>query len=61
MRMRGQPAVRIAPPYYDDPVYIEALASSAEAELGKLAFTPEIDPRLVPRHAEGIRPQGRSL
>ena len=26
MPMRWQPALRIAPPYYDDPVYIEALA-----------------------------------
>ena len=26
--MRWQPAVRIAPPYYDDPVYIDALAQS---------------------------------
>ena len=42
MRMRKQPAVRIAAPYYDDPVYIEALASSTKAELAKLSFEPEI-------------------
>jgi ferrochelatase len=30
------------PPYYDDPVYIEALAVSIEAELGSLSFKPEI-------------------
>ena len=42
MRMRRQPSLRIAPPYYDDPVYIEALGASIEAELGKLSFTPEV-------------------
>jgi ferrochelatase len=42
MRMRWQPSIRVAPPYYDDPVYIEALASSLEAELAKLAFKPEV-------------------
>jgi len=41
-RMRWQPAVRIAPPWHDDPVYIEAVASSLEAELKKLSFEPEI-------------------
>jgi len=42
MRMRAQPAIRVAPPYYDDPVYIEAVASSLQAELAGLAFTPEV-------------------
>ena len=40
--MRHQPAVRIAPPYYDDRVYIEALASSIGAALSRLDFEPEI-------------------
>jgi ferrochelatase len=40
--MRWQPAVRIAPPWHDDPVYIEAVASSLEAELKKLPFKPEM-------------------
>jgi ferrochelatase len=40
--MRWQPAVRIAPPWHDDPVYIEAVASSLEAELQKLTFKPEM-------------------
>jgi protoporphyrin/coproporphyrin ferrochelatase len=40
--MRWQPAVRIAPPWPDDAVYIEAVAASLQAELKKLAFTPEI-------------------
>jgi ferrochelatase len=40
--MRWQPAVRIAPPWHDDPLYIEAVASSIEAELAKLSFKPEV-------------------
>jgi protoporphyrin/coproporphyrin ferrochelatase len=40
--MRWQPAIRVAPAYYDDPVYIDALAASITAELKKLTFTPEI-------------------
>jgi protoporphyrin/coproporphyrin ferrochelatase len=42
MKMRWQPAVRIAPPYYDDPVYIDALAVSLEAHLATLPFVPEV-------------------
>jgi len=41
-RMRKQPALRIAAPYYKDPVYIEALASSTSAELSQLGFTPDL-------------------
>jgi protoporphyrin/coproporphyrin ferrochelatase len=41
-RMRRQPAVRLAPPYYDDPTYIDALASSINAELARLPFRPDI-------------------
>ena len=40
--MRRQPAVRIAAPYFDDPAYIEALATSARAELAQLAVQPEV-------------------
>jgi ferrochelatase len=40
--LRRQPTVRVAAPYYDDKVYIEALASSIRTELGKLSFQPEI-------------------
>jgi protoporphyrin/coproporphyrin ferrochelatase len=40
--MRYQPALRIAPPYYDDRVYIEALASSTNAALARLDFEPEV-------------------
>src|SRR3954451_13494209 len=40
--MRWQPAVRIAPPWHDDPVYIDAVASSLQSELQKLPFKPEV-------------------
>ena len=40
--MRWQPAVRVAAPYYDDPVYIDALARSLHAGLAGLDFEPEI-------------------
>jgi len=42
MGLRRQPTVRFAAPYYDDPVYIEALASSMRDALGKLSFQPEV-------------------
>jgi protoporphyrin/coproporphyrin ferrochelatase len=42
MKMRWQPAVRIAPPYFDDPVYIDALAGSLVAHLKTLSFTPDV-------------------
>jgi ferrochelatase len=42
MDMRWQPAVRVAPPYYDDPVYIDAIVSSMKADLAKLSFEPEV-------------------
>ena len=41
-RMRYQPSVRIAPPYYNDSVYIEALGSLTAAELSHLVFKPEV-------------------
>ncbi len=41
MRMRWQPAVRVAPPWHDDPVYIDALADSVRAGLAGLDFEPE--------------------
>lgn len=40
--MRWQPAIRTAPPYHDDPVYIDALAASLKAELAKLKWKPEV-------------------
>ncbi len=41
-RLRDQPSLRVAPPYYDDPVYIDALARSIESELERLPFKPEL-------------------
>ncbi|AXK83114.1 ferrochelatase [Pseudolabrys taiwanensis] len=40
--MRWQPALRVAPAYYDRPAYIEALASSLEEGLTKLPFKPDV-------------------
>jgi ferrochelatase len=40
--MRWQPAVRIAPAYYDAPAYIEALASSLEEGIAKMTFKPDV-------------------
>ena len=40
--LRRQPAVRILPPYFDDPYYIEVLSSSLKAELKNLPFTPDV-------------------
>lgn len=42
MEMRWQPAVRVAPPYFDDPAHIKALAASMRASLAKLDFEPEV-------------------
>jgi protoporphyrin/coproporphyrin ferrochelatase len=40
--MRAQPTLRVTPPYYDDPSYIEALAVSIETHLKGLSFQPEV-------------------
>jgi len=42
MKMRRAPAIRSVPPYYDEPVYIEALARSIERHLASLDFQPEV-------------------
>ena len=42
MTMRYQPALRVAPPYYAEPVYIEAVADTIREQLGKLPFKPDI-------------------
>jgi ferrochelatase len=41
-RMRYQPAVRFAPPYYNDALYIDALASSTRAAVSGLGFAPDV-------------------
>jgi protoporphyrin/coproporphyrin ferrochelatase len=42
MGLRRQPTVRVAAPYCDDKVYIDALAASVRDALGKLAFQPDV-------------------
>ncbi|WP_027165178.1 ferrochelatase [Mesorhizobium sp. WSM3224] len=42
MTIRRAPAIRSVPPYYDEPVYIEALARSIEKHLATLDFVPEV-------------------
>jgi protoporphyrin/coproporphyrin ferrochelatase len=42
MRQRRQPALRVLPAYYEDPYYIEVLASSLKAELRALSFAPDV-------------------
>jgi len=39
--LRWQPAVRVAPPYYDDPVYLDAVAAGTRQGLAALDFEPE--------------------
>lgn len=41
-KMRWQPAVRTAPPWHDEPFYIDAVKQSLEQELAKLDFEPEV-------------------
>jgi protoporphyrin/coproporphyrin ferrochelatase len=40
--LRAQPTLRVTPPYYDDPEYIEALAVSINEHLATLPFKPEL-------------------
>ena len=40
--MRWQPTLRVAPPYYDDPIYIEAIAASIRRTLATLDFEPQV-------------------
>jgi len=42
MAMRWQPAIRVMPPYHDDPMYVDAVASSIDAALAKLSFKPDV-------------------
>ena len=39
--MRWQPALRTLPPYFDDPLYIEALRANLTRQIQALDFTPE--------------------
>lgn len=40
--MRAQPALRTLPPYYNDPLYIAALAKDLASQLDALPFAPEV-------------------
>ena len=42
MRMKWQPAFRTAPAYYDDPLYIDALAESVQGAYAGLAQRPDV-------------------
>jgi ferrochelatase len=39
--MRLQPTLRVLPPYYDDPLHIEALRANLQRQLDALDFEPE--------------------
>lgn len=40
--LRAQPTLRVTPPYYSDPAYIEAIAGSIEAHLAALPCKPDL-------------------
>ena len=42
MAMRWQPTLRGAPPYHDEPAYIDALAQSLEGHLATLGWQPDL-------------------
>ncbi len=42
MAMKWQPSIRTVPAYYDDPLYIEALAGSVERAYAGLAHRPDL-------------------
>ena len=41
-RMRWQPALRVAPAWFDQPAYIDAVARSLQQALEKLTFKPDV-------------------
>jgi ferrochelatase len=40
--LRAQPSLRVSPPYFDHPAYVEALTVSINAHLAALPFRPEL-------------------
>lgn len=40
--MRWQPSVRVVPPYYENPDYIEALADSIQDHIAEIDWQPEV-------------------
>jgi len=41
-QMRWQPSIRVVPPYYDEPSYIQALAASVRDSVARLEWEPEV-------------------
>jgi ferrochelatase len=41
MRERRVPALRVVPPYYDHPAYLDAVTTLVRGELGRLGWEPE--------------------
>jgi ferrochelatase len=41
MKFRKVPAIRVVPPYYDHPAYLDAMATIVREELSKLTWEPE--------------------
>ncbi len=41
-KMRWQPTLRVAHPYYNDPAYIDAVVAAMRRDLAKLKFEPEV-------------------
>jgi ferrochelatase len=41
-QLRAQPAIRTLPPYYADPLHIDALKTDIERQLAGLPFAPEV-------------------
>jgi ferrochelatase len=56
-RMRWQPSIRTLPPYYDDPLYIDALATNLSRQIGTLDFQP--DRLLLSFHGMPVRSLAR--
>ncbi len=42
MKMRWQPTVRVAHPYYDTPAYIDAIVAAMQRDLAALDFKPDV-------------------
>lgn len=40
--IRWQPSVRVVPPYFEDPDYIEALADSMQDHIAEMEWTPDV-------------------
>jgi ferrochelatase len=41
-KMRWQPAIRSVPPYFDHPLYVEAIGNSLTAHIDTLGWTPDL-------------------